>query len=202
MAFEWLTGNNAPQFWKSYTSLFENENKEQPERYVVFDMETTGIDSKEDVILSVGAIGIKDDLIEVNDFLEIYIKQDKYNRQSVALQGGVVRLDKTEKVVEAEAVIQLLNFIKNATLVSHNTNLDVEMINQALKRLDLGRLKNAVMDTNVLYQRWKNFGEDTSFSLDEVCESLKIKKSDRHSAASNAYTTALVFLKLKKKLSL
>mgnify|MGYP006143960297 CR=1 FL=1 len=202
MAFEWLTGNNGPQFWKSYVSLFENEDKEQPDRYVVFDMETTGMDWKEDVILSVGAIGIKNDVIQVNDFMEIYISQDKYNRQSVALNGGVVKLSKAEKIVEAEGIIQLLNFIKNATLVSHNTNLDVEMINQALKRLDLGRLRNPIMDTNVLYQRWKNLGEDTAFTLDEVCESLKVKKSDRHSAASNAYTTALVFLKLKKKLSL
>lgn len=202
MAFEWLTGNNGPQFWKSYISLFDSEDKGQTERYVVFDMETTGVDWKEDVILAIGGIGIKNNVIEVSDFLEVYLKQDKYNSQSIAFHGGAVKLEKKEKVVEAEAVIQFLNFIKNATLVSHNTNLDIEMINQALSRLDLGRLKNPVMDTNVLYQRYKNLGEDTSFSLDEVCESLKVNKSDRHSAANNAYTTALVFLKLKKKLAL
>ena len=57
-------------------------------------------------------------------------------------------------------MIRFLNFIKGSTLVSHNINLDVEMINQALKRLDLGRLKNDIMDTNVLYQRWKDLDED------------------------------------------
>ena len=36
----------------------------------------------------------------------------------------------------------------------------------------------------------------------EILQALKISKSDRHTASGNAYTTALVFLKLKKKLGL
>jgi len=198
MAFEWLTGNN-PQFWKNYISLFDDESNGQ-KRYVVFDMETTGLDWKEDVILSIGAIGVSGNAIEVGDFLEVYIIQDKFSPQSVAMKG-TLRID-NEKVVEAEGMIQFINFIKDATLVGHNVNLDIEMVNQALKRLELGRLKNPVMDTNALYQRWKDLPDETQSALDEVCDALKIDKSDRHTAWGNAYTTALVFLKLKRKLAI
>ena len=200
MAFDWLTGNTLPQFWKNYTSLFDNDNENLSKRYVVFDMETTGLDWKEDVILSIGAIGVNGSAIQVGDFFEVVLQQENFSPQSVALLG--VLKESKEKVVEAEAMIQFLNFAKDSVLVGHNINLDIEMINQALKRLDLGRIKNPFMDTNVLYQRWKSLPDDTQSSLDEVCEALKIKKDERHTASGNAYITALVFLKLKNKLGL
>lgn len=190
-----------PQFWKNYLSLFDDGNKLSNRRYVVFDMQTSGLDWKDDVILSIGAIGVVNNAIEVGDFLEVHVQQDKFTTQSVAL-SDVLKETTHEKVVEAEAMIKFLNFIKDSTLASHNINLDVEMINQALKRLDLGRLRNPIMDTNVLYLKWKDLPDDTHATLDELCDALKVRKSDRHTAAGNAYITALLFLKLKKKLDI
>ena len=202
MAFDWLTGGSLPQFWKNYLNYFDNDDKKESQRrYVVFDMETSGLDWKEDLILSIGAIGVRGNAIEIGDFLEVRVKQDKFTTQSVALHG-VLKDDGRERFVEAEAMIQFLNFAKDATLVSHNINLDIEMINMALRRLDLGRLKNDIMDTNVLYQRYKDFDEEHKATLDEICDALKIKKSDRHTASGNAFTTALIFLKLKRKLGI
>ena len=34
---------------------------------------------------------------------------------------------------------------------------DIEMINQALDRLDVGTLKNQAMDTDVMYQKLKYY---------------------------------------------
>ncbi|MCR5862498.1 3'-5' exonuclease [Flavobacterium sp. J372] len=201
MAFDWLTGGNTPQFWKNYTSLFDKDESKGARRYVVFDMETTGLDYKEDVILSIGAIGVANNAVEVGDFLEVFIRQEKFTPRSVALADEINETGH-EKIVEAEALIQFLTFIKDATLVSHNINLDVEMLNQALKRLDLGRIRNPLMDTNVLYQRWKDLPDEKQLSLDELCNALKVRKSDRHTASGNAYITAIVFLKLKNKLGI
>lgn len=201
MAFDWLTGGNTPQFWKNYTSLFDKDESKGARRYVVFDMETTGLDYKEDVILSIGAIGVANNAVEVGDFLEVFIRQEKFTPRSVALADEINETGH-EKIVEAEALIQFLTFIKDATLVSHNINLDVEMLNQALKRLDLGRIRNPLMDTNVLYQRWKDLPDEKQLSLDELCTALKVRKSDRHTASGNAYITAIVFLKLKNKLGI
>jgi DNA polymerase-3 subunit epsilon len=200
MAFEWLKGST-PQFWKNYITLFDNDDNTVSKRFVVFDMETTGLDAREDVILSIGAIAVVGNGIEVGDFLEVYIRQDKFASKSIAFNNAVLK-ETNEKVVEAEGIIQFLNFVKDATLVGHNVNLDIEMVNQALKRLDLGRLKNPLMDTNALFQRWKGLPDNTRTSLDDVCDALKIDKSDRHTAWGNAYTTALVFLKLKRKLGI
>lgn len=199
MAFEWITGGSVPQFWKNYLAYFEGGQDTIKGRFVVFDMETSGQDWREDAMLSVVAIGVQDNAVLVGDFLEFYVQQDKFIANTAV---GANAVPVHEKIVEAEAVIQLLNFIKDATLVGHNINLDIEMINQALKRLDLGKVKNHFMDTNVLFQKWKDLPEDTRVSLDEVCDALKIDKNERNTISGNAYATALAFIKLKKKLGI
>jgi DNA polymerase-3 subunit epsilon len=199
MAFEWLTGST-PQFWKNYLTLFESENMPGYKRYVVFDIEATGLDWKDDTILSIGAIALHENAIAIGDFFSVRLNDKNAKTTSVAL-GDSLEND-NDSVVEAEAMIQFLNFIKDAVLVGHNVNLDIEMINQALKRLELGRLKNNVMDTNVLFQRWRGVAEETRYTVDEICEALKIEKPNRHTSWGNAYTTALIFLKLKQRLKI
>ncbi|MCL9770214.1 3'-5' exonuclease [Flavobacterium sp. HXWNR69] len=189
-----------PKFWETYLSYFdENQSKEQ--RFVVFDCETTGLDYKKDRILSIGAVAIQNNQIIVGDFMEIFLQQDIFNPETVTLHG-ILKEGKEEKIVEAEAVIRFLDFIKDATLVGHHVDFDIEMINQALDRLNVGTLKNQVMDTDVMYQKLKNLSEEEKTSLDDLCEIYKIKKSDRHTASGDAFITALVFLKLKKKLAI
>ena len=188
-----------PKFWETYLSYFY-ENKSKIKRYVVFDCETTGLNYKKDRILSIGAVGIIENRVEINDFIEVFVKQDIFNPETVAIHG--ILKDGPEKVVEVEALIRFLDFIKDATLVGHHLSFDIEMINQALDRLNLGTLKNEYMDTDIMYQKLKYFPQDQHTSLDELCDVYKIRKSDRHTASGDAYITALLFLKLKRKLEI
>ena len=149
MALNWFKKivKDYPKFWETYLSYFdENQSKEQ--RFVVFDCETTGLDYKTDRILSIGAVAIKNNQIIVGDFIEVFLQQDIFNPETVTLHG-ILKEGKEEKVVEAEAIIRFLDFIKDATLVGHHIDFDIEMINQALDRLNVGKLENQAMDTDV-----------------------------------------------------
>lgn len=191
-----------PKFWETYVSYFNQEPKVNiPKRYVVFDCETTGLDFKNDVILSIGAVAIIENSIHVDDSLELFIKQTTYNPETAPIHG-ILKEGKEEKIIEAEAIIRFLDFIKDATLVGHHVRFDMEMINQALKRLDVGKLKNDNMDTDAMYQKFKGLQEDQHSSLDELCKILKVEKSERHTASGDAYITALIFLKLKNRLKI
>ena len=53
-----------------------------------------------------------------------------------------------------------------------------------------------------MYQKLKNLPYEEQRSLDEICDIYKIRKSDRHTASGDAFITALLFLKLKKKLEI
>lgn len=204
MVLDWFkkVSKDYPKFWENYLENFEQEpDGSQPKRYVVFDCETTGLDHRKDVILSIGAVAVSDNSVIVNDSLELFIKQDLYKSETAPIHG-ILKEGKEEKIVEAEAIIRFLEFIKNSTLVGHNVNFDIEMINQALKRLDVGKLKNDSMDTDAMYQKFKGLQEDQHSTLDELCKILKVEKSDRHTASGDAFITALVFLKLKKRLDI
>ena len=202
MALNWFKKivKDYPKFWETYLSYFdENQSKEQ--RFVVFDCETTGLDYKTDRILSIGAVAIQNNQIIVGDFMEVFLQQDIFKPESVPIHG-ILKEGKEEKIVEAEAVIRFLEFIKDATLVGHHVDFDIEMINQALDRLNVGKLENQAMDTDVMYQKLKSLPQEEQSSLDELCDIYKIKKSDRHTASGDAFITALLFLKLKKKLEI
>lgn len=201
MNWSWLKKiqKETPKFWENYLAGFHTQDS--PKRYVVFDCETTGLDIKKDRILSIGAVAIVENQIKVPDSLNLFVQQDLFKAESVPIHG-ILKEGQEEKVVEAEAIIQFLDYIKNATLVAHHANFDIEMINQALHRLELGRLKNQYMDTDIMYQKLKYYPEDQHTSLDELCDVFKIKKSDRHTASGDAFITALLFLKLKQKLDI
>ena len=103
-----------------------------------------------------------------------------------------------ERLRELNAQDKLLE----AQRLRQRTNFDIEMINQSLARLDLGKLKNQSMDTDIMYQKLKYLPYEQHTSLDELCTIYKIKKSDRHTASGDAFITALLFLKLKRKLEI
>jgi DNA polymerase-3 subunit epsilon len=191
-----------PPFWETYLAQFSSENKQNSAKgYVVFDCETTGLSHKNDRILSIGAVKIITNRIEVGEVLNVFVQQELFKPESVPIHG-IIRESQEDKIVEAEAIIRFLDFIKNSTIVGHNIWFDIEMINKALDRLELGKLKNDFIDTDAMYQKLKHLPDDEHYSLDELCDIYKIRKSDRHTACGDAYLTALLFLKLKKKLNL
>ena len=202
MAFNWLNKmvKEHPKFWMRYLSYFE-ENQNKKKRFVVFDCETTGLDYKSDSILSIGAVAIENNQIIVGDFMEVFLIQDNFKVASVPIHG-ILKEGKEEKIVEAEGIIRFLEFIKEATLVGHHVDFDIEMINQGLTQLGVGKLKNEFMDTEVMYQKLNYLSQEQHSSLDELCDIYKIRKSDRHTASGDAFLTAQLFLKLKKKLEI
>lgn len=194
---DWLKINkDHPEFWKNYLQKFENKSK----RFVVFSTETTGLDTEKDVILSIGAIGIEDGKIIVKDSFDITILQDKFNPE-IAIKNGILNTS-DEKVSQEEAISGFINYLGNATLIGHRIHFDIAMINQALDKLQAGKLRNEALDVEVMYQKWQQLAEDKQLSIDELATTFKISKSDRHTASGDAYITALIFLKLKQRLRL
>lgn len=202
MTWNWFKRNRTyPQFWNLYLECFKLPKPESPiENYVVFDTETTGLEPSKDVMLSIGAIKVTKNSIHVKETLELNIKQDVFNAASVPIHG-ILKEGNLDKVVEAEAVIRFLGFIKDAVLVGHHVEFDIAMINQSLKRLGAGKLKNERMDTDAMYRKLKGWQDEEHTSLDELCKVLKIPMNDRHTAVGDAYITAIVFLKLKHRIN-
>ncbi len=199
----WLKRKSYPEFWETYTSYFSKSQNQDIERvrFVVFDTETTGLDIKNDRILSIGCIAITALKIKVSDQMEVYLRQEFFNVETVKIHG-LLKEGKRHKIEEYEAIKQFLDYIKNAVLVAHHAAFDIGMINQALQRLNLPKLKNKVLDTGHLFQKTERDTSKRLHSLDDLAKRFNIPMHDRHTASGDAYITALLFLKVIAKLNI
>ncbi len=198
---DWLFNKKTyPQYWIDYENHFDRKRKKQIQssRFVVLDTETTGFDYEVDRLLCMGAVSIENNEIRVMQVFEVYIKQDHFNPKTVEIHG-IIHHTKTKTHTEEDAIIQFLNYIKDSVLVAHHAVFDIKMINTALRRMGLPKLKNQVLDTTDLYNKTKvksNFiNQNKKYTLDDIAEDYSLDLSDRHTAAGDALITALIFLK-------
>lgn len=200
MIFSWFTYKHYPDFWKNYLKTFKQKqpNTIESTRFVVFDTETTGLNISSDKILSIGAITIFNNSIDVSESFEMYLKQEEFKIESVEIHG-ILKEGKLTKHTENEAIEHFINYIGNSVLIAHHTAFDIEMINAALKRMKLPKLKNKTIDTGILYKKLKG-KKDNHFNLDVLCDEFNIPKHDRHTSSGDAFITALLFLKIIAKL--
>ena len=195
-----------PDFWQDYELWFNQKLPADPNkvRFVVLDTETTGFDFENDRILSLGALSLQNKNIILSQSLELYIKQDHYNTETVKIHGILKNSVTRQQINEAEAIQQLLAYLKNAVIIAHHATFDVTMINKALERQGLPRLKNKVLDTSDLYRNTlitsNIFKKKEHYSLDELADKFDICKKDRHTAMGDAYITAIAFLKILPRL--
>jgi DNA polymerase-3 subunit epsilon len=196
--FDWLKNINKPypDFYKNYITKFEKKSN----RFVALSIETTGLNVEKDVILSFGCVAIINDSIVVGDAFEVAIPQYKYLHDN-GIKNDFIIESSIPKLVEPIAVEKLLEYIGNSTLVGHRINFDIEMLNEALSKMECGRVKNEALDIEVMHRKLHDI-TDKSFSLDELSSTYKISKDERISASDDAYTIALLFLKLKSRLGL
>lgn len=184
-----------PEFWKKYTESFKNPAT----KYVVISMETSGLDTEKDVIMSIAATSIVENRILLKDSFEIFIQHNKPLDSS--LDNDFITVSKVEKVAKNIAIETLINYIGNSILIGHRIDFDIEMLNNALSRLKLGKLKNEAYDIEAMFNKIADTNEK-KYALEEMSTSLNMTISNRNSVADDAYSIAILFLKLKSKLGI
>ena len=194
-----------PSYWSDYEALFEEKlpNDINKVRFVALDTETTGFDYKEDRILSIGALSLMNNSILVADVFDVYLNQKKHKKESIKVHG-ILKDGDIVRFSEAKALEQFLDFLGNAIIIAHHAMFDIQMINKALQRNGLPKLKNSYLDTSTLYKRTllrsNLLTRQENYTLDELAYKFDIEKKDRHTAVGDAYITAIAFLKILHKL--
>ena len=196
---DWLKNmtQDYPEFWKKYISKFN----EKTNRFVVLSTETSGLNPDKDVILALSCIAVQNNMVVVGDSFEVVLKQYIFNHDNGFSNEFIIE-SKQEKFSESIAIEAFIDYLGNAILIGHHINFDLEMINKALRKNNCGTLKNEALDIEIMYKKWNNFKEDKSFSIEELQTIFKLPKTDRISAADDAFAIALLFLKLQNRLGL
>jgi len=186
-------------------------------RFVSLDCETTGLDPVKDSIITIGAVTVEDGSINLEDQYEALLKI-AYNTSSVVVHGITAEEAAEHGMEEAEALVGLLEYLKDGVIVGHHIGFDVEVIKNACQRRFGLEFKNRWLDTmdltlhlerdgmfeagetNVPFQRTiensPDFARSRDFSLDGLCRRFGVEPHDRHTAAGDAFITAQIFIKL------
>jgi len=172
-------------------------------RFVVLDTETTGFDPISDRILSIGALKLQQGRIRVQDSLELYLYQDRFDKRSVPIHG-ILREDDHQQIPEKEALEQFQTYLKDSILVGHHIGFDLEMLRQAHLRHGIPAIDNPHLDTGILFRhtllKSPLVPKKEYYTLDELVEKYELPCQDRHTALGDAYLTAMIFLRILSQL--
>ena len=109
-------------------------------REIVIDTETTGLDYKTgDRIIEVGCVELKN-YVPTGNTLQFYCKPDRSISEGAKNIVGLSDAFLNQQKPFEENHKELLNFLKNDTLIIHNASFDLGFINNELSILGLPHL--------------------------------------------------------------
>lgn len=163
---------------------------------VVFDIETTGLDSRTEAITEIGAVKVKDR--EIIDTFETFVNPGKPIPANITELTGI-----TDKMVAdappiSEAFEAFCEFVGDSAVIAHNAKFDVGFMQSAAKKLGK-TFNNMVLDTLELSRFLQP--ELSRHKLDIIAEHLGIENGNHHRAVNDATVTAKIWFAFIPKLA-
>ena len=165
-------------------------------RYIIFDLETTGLSAATERIIEIGAVKVENG--EIMESFDLFVDPEK------AITPEITRLTSiTNEMVagapkEAEALEQFFRFCDGCDiLVAHNADFDMGFLRAAIRRC--GREEDPVqIDTLVMARAM--YPELKKHKLDTIAERLGVTQKHHHRADDDARVLAEIFLKMVQRL--
>jgi DNA polymerase-3 subunit epsilon len=164
-------------------------------REIVLDTETTGLSYRSgDRVIEVGCVELINH-IATDKSLQFYCNVNKLIDPGATKVHGITNDFLRDKPSFETNAGPFLDFIKTDTLIIHNADFDVGFLNNELKLLEMGPLKNRVIDTVVLARKTLN---TRIANLDYLCRrfSIDLGERDLHGALLDSRLLAEVYLEL------
>ncbi|WP_161936193.1 3'-5' exonuclease [Thermodesulfovibrio aggregans] len=166
--------------------------------FVVVDTELTGLNEKEDSIISIGAILMRERSILVGDiFYRILNPQSKLKGESVLIHE--LTSTELEKCPDTKPILrEFLDFVKNRPVVGHFIEIDLNFLKRQIKKSLNIKFEPEAIDTYIIFKWLIERGLISekfkgAKSLSEIAEAFNIKVDSLHDSLSDAFITAQIF---------
>ena len=183
-----------------YGFLFQSPPDED---WVCFDCETTGLDTKNDKIISLSAIKIRGNEILTSETLNLRFKQQQsINPESIVIHR-LRNVDVEEGLEESEAIKQFVEFVGSRPLVGYYLEFDVAMVNALIKPWLGISLPNQQTDISSFYSKlFYNHLLQAEHEVFDLSFNAMLKKCDvpalsAHDAFNDALMTAMLCVKMQ-----
>ncbi len=169
-------------------------------RYVVVDVESSGLNIHKDRLIAIGAIAVVNGKIALDDGLDIVLQQSSVSGKDNILIHGIGGTAQRDGVPPADAMLNFLEYLGKDGLVAFHAGFDEAMIKRAAKTFlgfrfdhvwtDLAHISPSLYPQLALQHR----------SLDHWMNHFGIGNYARHSALADALATAELMLALGPKM--
>lgn len=132
--------------------MYTNGEKELVSDYVVFDLETTGLDSFSDRIIEIGALKYRNNEL-VDEFSVLINPEVMISPKITEITGITNEMVGSAKTIK-EIMPEFIRFIENLPLIAHNSQFDLSFIEENVKRLGLDVPRNTNIDTVELARKY------------------------------------------------
>ncbi len=160
-------------------------------RYVVFDIETTGLSATRDKIIEIGAVMIEGNAV-VKTYQTFVNPLEEISEQITSLTGITYEMVQDAPTIDS-VLPEFLSFAKDAILVAQNATFDIGFIKENARVLTLPFENHHVIDTMNLAKYF--YGDQLKrFNLKVLANFFKVKLEQHHRADQDANATAQIFL--------
>lgn len=169
------------------------------ETYVIFDLETTGLDPKDgNSIIEIGAVRMRNNQI-IDRFDELIDPKMELSEEITRITSITNDMLK-EKDTEENVVKRFIEWAGNDILVAHNAKFDLSFINMACFKYNLGRFNFNVIDTLGLSRFLEP--RERYHNLTVLMERYNIDwdEEKHHRADYDSEGTSLILYEMLKKL--
>lgn len=159
-------------------------------RYVVVDVESSGLSMKKDRLIAIGAVALVGGRIDFKDSFQTVLRQEQVSSHDNILIHGIGGSAQSAGGEPGEALLAFLSYIDAAPLVAYHAFFDQAMIDKAMHEYLGIRLERTWIDLAwVLPELFpQRIGERRP--LDFWLKHFAIENIARHNALSDAYATA------------
>ncbi len=165
-------------------------------RYIIFDLETTGLSAATERIIEIGAVKVENG--EILESFDLFVDPEKAITPEISRLTSITNEMVAGAPKEAEALEQFFRFCDGCDiLVAHNADFDMGFLRAAIRRC--GREEDPVqIDTLVMARAM--YPELKKHKLDTIAERLGVTQKHHHRADDDARVLAEIFLKMVQKL--
>jgi DNA polymerase-3 subunit epsilon len=174
--------------------------------WVALDCETTGLNTRTDEIISIGAVRILGNRIMTSERLELLVRPERgISAESVRVHRLRER-DVAQGLPIDVAMKQLMHFIGSRPLVGYFLQFDMAMLNRAIRPILGQGLPQPKIEVSSLYYDYKYKQLDRIRHLDNddidlrfatMMSDLDLPQREAHDALNDAVMAALAFIKLR-----
>lgn len=163
-------------------------------RYVVVDVETTGLDLVRDRLIAIGACAVENGRVVMVESFEIVLRQDQVSTKDNILIHGIGGEAQREGVEPVEALVRFLDFLGKSPLVAFHVTFDQTMIKKAMKEYLGFEFKHPWLDLAYVMPGLLPEYARRYRALDDWSGHFRISNFARHSALADALATAQLLL--------